>query len=225
MFNIDNNINVTVSGSKFLTGDAIHEVTFNSIEKAEVGTYQVLELRFSNDDGEFVERFFEPRPEDAARKQNTFGGDNPSGVEQLLGKMRSYIAALNPELNDAIEKGTKKFQAKNWDELRSAMIAAVGKKVNTKTMIKLISVKNKNGYTNAVTPAFPMAISKEGRMYLQSAFVGEKASFNKKELKDIEARKSAPTPMAGGSDATSSSAPTTTAKKDEFENFDFDELG
>ena len=93
-------------------------------------------------------------------------------------------------------------------------------------MIKLISVKNKNGYTNAVTPAFPMAISKEGRMYLQSAFVGEKASFNKKELKDIEARKSAPTPMAGGSDASAdSSASTATTKKDEFENFDFDELG
>lgn len=224
MFNIDNNINVTVSGSKFLSGDAIHEVTFNSIEKVDLGGYPVLELRFANDEGEFVERFFEPRAEDAKREANSFGGENPSRVEQLLGKMRSYIAALNPELNEAIEKGTKKFQAKDWEELRSAMIAAVGKKVGTGTLIKLINVKNKNGYTNAVTPAFPMAISREGRMYLQSAFVGEKTSFNKKETKDIEARKSAPTAM-GGAPTTSGNAGGATAKKDEFESFDFDELG
>lgn len=225
MFNIDNNISVNVSGSKFLTGDAIHEVTFTGIAKADVGDYPVLELRFEGEGGEFVERFFEPKPEAMVRAKNQFDGENPSGVEQMLGKMRSYIAELNPTLHEQIEKGTKKFQAKTWDELRSFMGQALSKQVGTKTLIKLLNVKNKSGYVNAVTPAFPMSISREGKLYLQAAFIGDKASFTKREQKDIDARKTAPTSMGGDTQTNNASAPATQKTGDDFSDFDFDELG
>lgn len=185
MFSIDNQSPSASSVSSKLEGNKIHTVTFKGAEAITVGNetkYEVLSLKFENDQGEFVETFFPPDAKTGgSRKPNSFGGENPSEVEELTAKVRHYIAGLNPDLSKQIEAGTKTLAAKNWNEFRALVVKALAKGVGTETQIKLL----KNGKGMAQTPGFVLSISKTGSLYMRTNFIGNNLSFTTKELEKI----------------------------------------
>lgn len=189
MFNIDNSITATSAASTILEGNKIHTVKFKGAEattlEAKSGeSYKVVQFKFENEDGSFTDTIFEPSAEDGTRKPNQFGGENPSNNEQMIAKIRHYIAALNPALSTQLDNNTKQLSAKTWDDFRAIMVAAVAKGVDNEVQIKLL--KNKNQM--ATFPGFPLSISQKGATYMTTNFIANngKLAFNEKERKAID---------------------------------------
>jgi hypothetical protein len=204
MFSIDQNT-ATASNASYLSPNKIHTVTFKGAEATQVGNdtkYDVLKLKFENEEGVFEDTIFPPKlPEGAVRKTDPYL--SPSEVEELMAKLRHYISALNPDLDKQIEAGTKTLAAKDWNQLRAVMVKALEKGVNKEIQLKLMA-NNKN---MAVVPGYILAISKNGNTYLRTKFIGDKVTFTDKEIEKMSKQASAkPTDMAsviGGKSASS----------------------
>jgi len=202
MFNLDNTTPQASNGS-YLAGNAIHKVKFVEATKAEVGKDKLPVVRIKFEDvegkGAFEDTIFEPKSSERER-----GGPNnyesASQMEQFQAKLRQYIAAVNPKLDKEINEGTKKLGAKDWDGMRDMIVAALmskGKNVGVETSIKLL--KNKAGYAQA--PGFVAGLTKEGKVFHRTKFVGEDLSFTDQEMVQInKANTSAPTQMANTND-------------------------
>lgn len=179
MFSIDQNT-ATASNANYLAGNKIHTVQFKGAELAQVGNetkYDVLKLKFENEEGTFEDTIFPPKlPEGAVRKTDPYVA--PSDVEELMAKLRHYISALNPELDKQIESGTKTLAAKDWNQLRGVVIKALSTGINKEVQLKLLN----NGKNMAVVPGFILGISKAGATYLRTKFIGDKLMFTDKEI-------------------------------------------
>lgn len=182
------------TGATRLKGGLIHDVTFegaeaNTIEKKDgSASFDVLQLKFKNEDGTFEHTIFEPRDEDAVRQQNTYGSENPSNVENLIFTVKHLFAAIAPDVAKKIEE--KGLAVEGWNGkngLREFVAANTKKAIGTATQIKLM--KDKNG--NAQFPGFPLGMSKEGNVYPRTNFIGKNLEFTPKEIERMNKIQSA----------------------------------
>jgi len=221
MFNIDSNVGSKSNAVAQLAGNKIHTVKFKGAEvddlvsKKDGQTFKVLKFKFENEEGSFEDTIFEPKADDAKRKDNDFGYQNPSAVEEMMAKFRHIIAAVNPELDKQIEAKTKTIGAKDWDSMRKVMIAATNKGIDKEVQIKLIEIvkKDKNDASKTIKeakfPGFFLGISKTNNVYMKTNFVGSGLTFTKNEeermakvagAKPTAMSSGSSTPAAGGAD-------------------------
>lgn len=188
MFQLDNTT-ATVTSSSFLAANAIHKVKFEGAEKSTVGDDKtpVVAIKFSGIDteGTVEDKIFQPMS-DVREKSGPKDKENPSQVEQFQTKLRQYIAALNPALDKAINDGTKKIGAKDWEGMRDVIVAALNgssnKNIGRETELKL--VKNKKGY--ASVPAYVAGLTnKDGKVFHSTKFIGDKVTFTDYEMNKI----------------------------------------
>lgn len=215
MYSIDNSVQAESTFGNHLAGNQIHTVKLKSIEKVTIegkddATYDVVQAVFENEDGTHQDTFFEPNAEAMTRKPNSFGGENPSMYEQFQFKFRHYMNSFNPELSKAIDNQTKKIEAKNWEELRNAIVAAIKPGVGKEVQIKLLN----NNRNMAGFPAFPLSISRDGNLYPTTTFIGKKVSFTPKEI----------TRMQNTANATATDMGSATTAVDTDLDFDLDDL-
>ena len=188
-FNFEETAGSSQSGvRKIFDGNAIYDVTFDGCEARDIQgvqdptkTFHVLDIKFSNDDGMFTHTEFEPSPEDMQDTTSAFGYPQPSRVKSMMLLFKHLIDAVNPDLGKALDNKEKTLNTTSWDALRKLMVAATDPGKGTQTKIKLF--KNKNG--KAVFPGFFANYSKEGKLYMNTNFIGKNIFFTNKELDRI----------------------------------------
>jgi hypothetical protein len=94
---------------KQFEGNAIYTVKFDGCEYREFTSqegvdFKVLDIKFSNEDGQYTKTFFEPKDSDSKDTQGVYG-PNPSNVKQMMFALKHLIDATNPELSKKIDKG------------------------------------------------------------------------------------------------------------------------
>ena len=171
--------------SNRLAANAIHTVKFDGataevIEGKDTTKYSVLKLKFTGEDGEFIDTIFEPKDDDNIRKQNNFGYENPSRVEELMFKVRHLIAAVNPKVSESIDKKGK-MEIATWKDLQDFVIKHTTTGVGKETQIKLLA----DSKGNPQFPPFVLGISKAGEPYPRTNFIGDKLAFTAKEQERI----------------------------------------
>lgn len=193
MFQLDNTTPTATNGSAFLAGNAIHKVKFVEASKEEVGAQKspVVKIKFEAIDGSGSHEAAIFAPTSDERKT---GGPNnyesPSENEEFQTKLRQYIAAINPDLDKAINDGTKKIGAKDWEGMRDVIVAALhgkgNKNVGREMELKLL--KNNKGY--AMVPGYVAGLAKpkdgeKSKVYHRTKFIGEGLSFTDQEMNAI----------------------------------------
>lgn len=194
------NIKGTSNVQPKLKGNEIHTVVFKGVtystfkgKKDENQTYQVMKLRFENQDGYYEETVFAPKEGDDKRQANTVNGverENPSNLE----KLHFLMAHVGEQLAPA--KYTKfhnlEFDLpKDFEKMVKTFIEVTKDAVNKTTKLKLL--KNKKG--EAILPYF-VGLSKEGEAFISNNFLGDKVFFTEYELKRMEeATEAKPTDM------------------------------
>lgn len=204
-FNNSNDDVVVVSSVKPLMPFAVHTVTFDGIEIQDGGTWKLMKLNFSNNDGNLKLSVFRPNERDEERRENKRANGTawytPSNAENLWACMRQLMNTLNPE---GYEKA-KSVKIKNFDDaftiVEKVLKGAVGKETNIK-----VEGYMKNGYITYRLPNITMLANSsdiKSECKQSDYFVGEKvflSNYNMtqkaKFMKDFEAsRNAAPTPM------------------------------
>lgn len=184
-----------------LSGNAIHEVTFDGCEARDFAgqqdpskNFKVLEIKFSNKNGVFTHTVWEPRPEDAQERQGAFGAQ-PSNVTTMLYLFKHLIDAVNPEFGAQIDKKEAAITASSWDALRQLMVEKTESGKGKTTKIKLI----KNNKGDAIFPYF-LAYGRDGKTpRMTTNFIGDGVFFTTKELEKIKKAETAkPVSMSGG---------------------------
>lgn len=212
-FNFGEVANAAQSTSKpVLEGNMIHTVKFLGCEARDIAgkqnpnaTYNVLEIKFSNDRGYFTHTVWEPKPEDFQDRENN-GIKNPSNVKAMMQLFTHLICAVNPKLGEQLKNKEKQLTAKDWNSLRQLMVKATESGKDKEVQIKLI--KNKKG--ESIFPYFSN-YNKSGELYMSTNFIGNDLLWTTKELKALEKAQSTPTapsstddlPLSQGSEDTS----------------------
>lgn len=201
--------------NSILEGNKIHNVIFKGVEfsKSKSGEYEFIVIKFSGEEGGFfTHRGFGLREKSGERRMTAFG-ENPSEFESFMMTVKHLLHAVAPQLlKDMIDKKIVFTPKKGGDSLFQQYVEFISqntlKYVGVKTQIKL--VKNKKG--EACFPMYPVGISKDGKVYMKTNFIGENLLFTNKELENIALENSAkPTKMKddsfdvslGDSEATS----------------------
>lgn len=203
-FNFGNTPAVSNQGANSqLAANTIHTVKFDGVEAVTItkkdgsATFDVLKIKFSNESGKFEHTIFEPKPEDAVRKENNYGYENPSNLEEMMFLLRHLIAAVAPKVNEQIEKKGG-IAVESWEKLRNFMVVNTVKAIGTETQIKLLA--DKEGRPRF--PGFVLGMSKKNETYARTNFIGAKLTFTANELKKIETAAAAtPTPMSSDNSA------------------------
>jgi hypothetical protein len=181
LFNIDNTINVENNSTPRLKANEIHKVQLKEVKaddlKGKDGkTYQVIYLKFQNDEGSVYEqRFFPPTATDAIGTGSF--GQQATDLSQFRYSIQHLIEALNPNLFKQIKEG-KKFTIKDWDSMRKFVVQAFTPGINIDVYLKLVA--DNKGY--AAIPKYPVGLSKSGELYMKTRFV---ASVEHQEEKPI----------------------------------------
>lgn len=180
-----------------LAGNSIYSVRFDGAEKKDIQgvkdptiTYEVLILKFSNEDGIYEHTIFGPKPEDGKRGETEFTNKNgnkekipqPSNNENLMLLLKHVIDAVNPTVAKVIDSGEKKLGAKDWVSLRELVLKICTQGVGAQTKIKLLKKKS-NG--EATFPGFFAAINRDGKAYIRNNFIGDKVAFSAYEITRI----------------------------------------
>ena len=180
-----------------LEGNKIHNVKFEGcvVRESAPGaekTYSVIDVKFSNEDGEFTHSIWKPKEEDY-KEREVFGIKNPPAIWNTIYFLSHLIDAVNPKLSEKIKNKEKSIDIdwRNWDQIKSLFVKATEAGKGVSTQIKLI--KNKKG--EAIIPYF-LGVSKAGDLYMKSNFLGEKLGFTDKELQDIKKSNAQPTPVS-----------------------------
>lgn len=213
-FNFGEVANAAQSTSKpVLEGNMIHTVKFLGCEARDIAgvkdptqTYNVLDIKFSNDRGYFTHTIWEPKPEDFQDRENN-GIKNPSNVKAMMQLFTHLICAVNPKLGEQLKNKEKQLTAKDWNSLRQLMVKATESGKDKEVQIKLI--KNKKG--ESIFPYFSN-YNKNGELYMSTNFIGNDLLWTTKELKALEKAQSTPTtptpnddlPLSQGSEDTNS---------------------
>ena len=182
------------TGVSRLAANAIHDVKFDGCEAVTIdkkdgtASFDVLRVKFKNDDGVFEHVIFEPKAGDEVRQKNQFDSENPSNVENLLFTLKHLLAAVAPTVAKQIEDKGLAVEGWNGDKgLRNFMVKNTTKAIGTDTQIKLLSNKD----NNAVFPGFPLGMSKEGNVYPRTNFIGKDLKFTAKEIERMNSVASA----------------------------------
>ena len=197
-FDLSFTAGVSQSGTrKQFVGNEIYTVKFDGCEYREFtskdgANFKVLDIKFSNEDGQYTKTFFEPKDSDFQDTQGTYGA-NPSNVKQMLLALKHLIDAVNPELGQKIDKGEEKIAKNTWKGICDFIVDNTKEFIGKETKIKLI----KNNKGNAEFPGFFASYSREGKLYMNTNFIGDKIFFTTKELNRIKAQETAkPTEIA-----------------------------
>lgn len=193
-----------------LAANKIHTVTFDGVEKVDLknGELHCLRIKFSNDEGYFNHTIFEPQPGDDQETDNAFGGKNPSRVMEMMTLLRHLGAGIScPELNQKISEFDNKT---TWEQIRNIVVETTAPAIGNETKIKLLGRKRTDvntgvEYTDPVFPAFFLAYTQDGRLYMRTNFIGKGVYFSTKELGAIKKQTEAK-PVAA-SEFTNTAAP------------------
>lgn len=170
-----------------LKAGEIHEVEFKGFEARDTNGYKMLIVKFEKGlegkDGRFQKTFFEPKEADFQRRE--YSGRNgvvqfPSNSEKMMLTLKHIIDGVYPELGMAIDSGEQKLNFGSWEELRKAMVKIGEQKMGAKTKLKLM-----NNYKGE--PDFPeraISVSKEGKAYIGSNFIGDRLFFSTYEQQE-----------------------------------------
>ena len=183
-------------GGKFLQA-GIHNATFMGIDKTEINgkngdTFNVLVMKFDVEGfGEIEHKLFEPTSN--TRTESQFGGQNPSQLEQFMIANRHLLDTANPDIAKGIDDGTVTIDAPNFASFVKKMQEFTNDFIGKSVKIKLLPTKS--GFNQM--PSFPAKISKAGKLYLTTSFIGNELTLTANELAAIEKAKNAkPTNMA-----------------------------
>lgn len=180
----------------------IYDVTFVGCEVREFKgtkdpnmTYQVLDIKFENEDGYFtVTRFFPKQGDDVRRKlPNKKGGEREvaSNFEELMNIVKQTAEVLTPEGFKKMSELSSKF--KSFDDVAKALIAITDKVKGTKTKIKLIG-RTRDNRVVAEIPTITSVF--DGVATITDNYIGNKLFFTPyEEGKRNEYLKGTPTDM------------------------------
>jgi hypothetical protein len=182
-------------GGKFLQA-GIHNAIFKGISKTEIqgktgDTFNVLVMTFEVEGfGDLEHKLFEPTS--ATRVESQFG-QNPSQLEQFMIANRHLLDTANPTIAKGIDDGTVKIDAPNFASFVKKMQEYTADFVGQPVQIKVLPTKS--GFNQM--PGFPAKISKTGKLYLSTSFIGKDLTLTPYEVSAIEKAKNAtPTNMA-----------------------------
>ena len=204
----------------------IHDVEFDGFEyatfdgkKDPTAKYEVLKIKFKNDEGQFTHTLFAPKPGDEKRptrkNKNGHEMESPSNVEV-------FTKTIGHVLNEISPATLTKLAGKNttFEKLCNFLVTETKSKIGTKTKIKLIGDKEGK-------PKFPYLLSvfeNGGEAVVTNNCIGQKLGFTSYELdtkKKMET--AAPTKMAStdnaGSETQLNNSPIQEEEKDPL---DFD---
>ena len=180
----------------------IYDVTFVGCEIREFKgtkdpsvTYQVLDIKFENEDGYFtVTRFFPKQGDDVRRKlPNKKGGEREvaSNFEELMNIVKQTAEVLTPEGFKKMSELSSKF--KSFDDVAKALIAITDKVKGTKTKIKLVG-RTRDNRVVAEIPTITSVF--DGVATITDNYIGNKLFFTPyEEGKRNEYLKGTPTDM------------------------------
>lgn len=180
----------------------IYDVTFVGCEVREFKgtkdpnvTYQVLDIKFENEDGYFtVTRFFPKQGDDVRRKlPNKKGGERElaSNFEELMNIVKQTAEVLTPEGFKKMSELSSKFRS--FDDVAKALIAITDKVKGTKTKIKLVG-RTRDNRVVAEIPTITSVF--DGVATITDNYIGNKLFFTPyEEGKRNEYLKGTPTDM------------------------------
>lgn len=180
----------------------IYDVTFVGCEIREFKgtkdpnvTYQVLDIKFENEDGYFtVTKFFPKQGDDVRRKlPNKKGGERElaSNFEELMNIVKQTAEVLTPEGFKKMSELSSKFRS--FDDVAKALIAITDKVKGTKTKIKLVG-RTRDNRVVAEIPTITSVF--EGVATITDNYIGNKLFFTPyEEGKRNEYLKGTPTDM------------------------------
>lgn len=203
-FSVDNNISAVSNSLKQLDPYAIHTVKYvesktDSFQgKSDPSkTFNVLRVRFSNEDGYYEETIFYPTSQDAERRtfENSDGTtrEMASNWERTKFFMAQVMEVLNPD-------GYKKFcaassQFKSFDDMANAFIKVLTPAVGKETKLKLMGRTDANGNVRPCLPSF-VGVNREGKAFVSTNFIGDRVFFSTYEESKVQQFKNAkPTSM------------------------------
>lgn len=162
----------------------IHDVEFDGFEYSKFSgrkdpnaEYEVLRIKFKNDEGQFAATLFAPKPGDDKRttRKNANGHEveNPSNLEVFTKTVGHVLTAISPDT-------LNKLSGKNisFEKLCAFLEKDTASKIGTKTKIKLIGDSNGR-------PRFPYMLSifeNGGEAVITNNCVGDKLGFTAYEL-------------------------------------------
>lgn len=234
-FSVDSSVSVVSSSLKQLDPYAIHTVKYvesktDSFQgKSDpTRTFNVLRVRFSNEDGYYEETIFFPTPQDAERRkfENSDGTTREvaSNWERTKFFMAQVMEILNPD-------GYKKFcaassQFKSFDDMAAAFIKVLTPAVGKETKLKLMGRTDANGNVRPCLPNF-VGVNREGKAFVSTNFIGDRVFFTTYEEGKVQQFKNAkPTAMPElGSDPLGGFNPTAVAEPEKKKDtIDLDDL-
>lgn len=180
----------------------IYDVTFVGCEVREFKgtkdpniTYQVLDIKFENEDGYFtVTKFFPKQGDDIRRKlPNKKGGERElaSNFEELMNIVKQTAEVLTPEGFKKMSELSSKFRS--FDDVAKALVAITDKVKGTKTKIKLVG-RTRDNRVVAEIPTITSVF--EGVATITDNYIGNKLFFTPyEEGKRNEYLKGTPTDM------------------------------
>ena len=173
----------------------IHNATFKGITKDTINgkdgsVYDVMTLTLDIEGyGEFKHNFFEPT---SSERSEGMYGPNPSQQEHFLIAVRQILDAVAPSVSEGIDNGTIKIGG-TFTNLVNGIKKHTDEYIGVNVQVKILP--GRDGYNNI--PGFPARITKQGTLGIGTKFIGENLTLSAKELKSIEAAKTAaPTNMA-----------------------------
>lgn len=205
--NFNGNDEVVVSTGKApLMPFAVHTVKFDGVEISDGGTYKLMKLNFSNDEGSLRMSIFRPNERDEERREGTRQNGTKfyyaSNAENMWACFQQLMKALNPE---GYEKA-KAVKIKNFDDAFALVEKVLKGVVGAETSIKVEGYM-KNGYVTYRLPNITTLVDStnaKSDTRQNDYFIGEKVfltNYNMTQAakfqKEYEAaRSAAPTPMA-----------------------------
>lgn len=163
---------------------AIHEVCFDGVEyskfkgkKDPSAEYEVLKIKFKNEEGQFVHTLFAPKPGDEKRstQKNSNGHEmeSPSNLEVFTKTIGHLLTEISPETLDKLAGKSTTFE-----KLCKFLKTETDPKIGFKTKIKLIGDKDNK-------PKFPYLLSVfevGGEAVMTNNCIGQKLGFSPYEL-------------------------------------------
>lgn len=185
-------------------------------------TYDILKVRFSNDEGYYEESVFFPKDDDAVRPKYTnkegHEYEGASSFERTMTFVAQVAEVLNPEGFKKMQSLSGKF--KNFNDVCNVLIKITDPKKGTETNLKLVGRVAKDGTVNPALPKF-CAVNKEGKLFTSDNFIGDKLFFSPyEEGKRNEYLNAKPTKM----EEALAPAPSGTMGSEDTDDFDFDKM-
>lgn len=204
----------------------IHDVEFDGMEyatfdgkKDPTAKYEVLKIKFKNDEGQFTHTLFAPKPGDDKRttRKNSNGHEmeNPSNIEVFTKTIGHLLTEISPATLDKLAGKSTTFE-----KLCKFLEAETKPKIGFKTKIKLIGDKDNK-------PRFPYMLSifeNGGEAVITNNCIGQKLGFTSYELdrkKTIESATPTKMPSLDSSNQNSASV-SSPIKEEETDKLDFE---